>query len=435
MERPIVRRPNRSWCAASLVCVGGLVVAAGAALALPTGFTDVQVQSPQVTDGEFFGRSVASLGTRLVVGAPGSSHPSFGMLPGRVYVLGLDGTAELVIENPTPASGDEFGASVAVASGHIAVGAPFDDTAAVDAGAAYVFDGTTGALLHTLLVPGSGSNYQCGRAIATLGSDVLVMCGGIYRFDGSTGALVQHYTATGCLGGRGLATIAGDVLSAGYDGTICRFDGATGAVVQTYVDPEPGLGGQFGGSIGVDGNVVVVGGEFFSGARESVYVFDGTTGALEQTIRGPAYGTPYNAGFGTSVAAAGGVLVGSGWNSARFYDSVPYDFLGEWQPRILAWTRRATPSPLSSARASRSGPTRSNRTSAAGRSRCSIPAGTACSAQPSSVTTATPPVATAARRPAGSSAVRRRSRWRVTRPLGGSFHRFDAEAQHGHVGR
>ena len=226
----IMRRPNLSWCAA-FVGAGGFMLAAGAALALPTGFTDVRVQSPQVTDGEFFGRSVASLGTRLVVGAPGSSIPDFSMLPGRVYVLELDGTAGLVIENPTPASGDEFGASVAVAGGNIAVGAPFDDTAAVNAGAAYVFDGTTGALLHTLLVPGSGSNDQCGRAVGALGSDVLVMCGGVYRFDGGTGALLQHYTATGCLGGRGLATIAGDVLSAGYDGTICRFDGATGAVV------------------------------------------------------------------------------------------------------------------------------------------------------------------------------------------------------------
>jgi cysteine-rich repeat protein len=169
------------------------------------------------------------------------------------------------------------------------------------------------------------------------------MCGGVYRFDGSTGALLQHYTATGCLGGRGLATIAGDVLSAGYDGTICRFDGDTGAVVQTYVDPEPGLFGSFGSSIGVDGNVVVVGGQFFSGSRESAYLFDGTTGVLEHTIRGPSYGTPYNAGFGTSVAAAGGVLVGSGWNSIRFYDGATYDFLGYWRPENLsADTSRST---------------------------------------------------------------------------------------------
>jgi cysteine-rich repeat protein len=335
MEKTIVRPSNRSWCAASLVGLGGLVIAASAALALPTGFTDLRIQSPQVTDGEFFGRSVASLGNRLVVGAPGSAIPSLATLPGRVYVVELDGTADFVIENPTPAAGDEFGASVSVGGGNIAVGAPFDDTVAADAGAAYVFDGATGALLHTLLVPGSGTNYQCGRAVATLGGDVLVMCGGVYRFDGTTGALLQHYTATGCLGGRGLATIAGDVLSAGYDGTICRFDGASGAVVQTYVDPEPGLSGEFGGSIGVDGNAIVVGGQFFSGHRESVYVFDGTTGVLDQTIRGPEYGSPYNAGFGTSVAAVGGVLVGSGWNSARFYDGGPYAFLGEFRPDNL----------------------------------------------------------------------------------------------------
>jgi cysteine-rich repeat protein len=326
-----VRRPNFGRRVASLGFAAGFLAVAGAALALPTGFTEIRIESPQVTDHEFFGRSVASLGTRLVVGAPGSSIPDFGTLPGRVYVVGLDGAAALVIENPTPAPGDEFGASVSVTSGNIAVGAPFDDTVATNAGAAYVFDGTTGALLHTLLVPGSGSNDQCGRAVATLGGDVLVMCDGVYRFDGGTGALLQHYTAVGCLGGRGLATIAGDVLSAGYDGTVCRFDGATGAVVQTYVDPEPGLLGLFGESIGVDGDVIVVGGELFSGSRESAYVYDGTTGVLAQTIRGPNYGSPYNAGFGTSVAAAGGVLVSSGWNRTRFYDAVSYAFLGEWQ--------------------------------------------------------------------------------------------------------
>ena len=328
--------PDRRWCGASLRRAFGLVLAAGTAafaFALPPQFTALRLSSPHVTNYEFFGRGVASLGAQLVVGAPGSSIPSFGLLPGRVYVLGLDGTVGLVIENPTPAPGDEFGAAVAVVGGNIAVGAPFDDTVATDAGAAYLFDGATGALLQTLLVPGSGINSQCGRAIATLGGDVLVMCDGVYRFDGGTGALVRHFTAPGCLGGRGLATIAGDVLSAGYGGTICRFDGATGAVVQTYVDPEPGLGGSFGSSIGVDGNVVVVGGDVLQrDARVDVRLrrHDGCPPA--DASAGPYYGTPYNAGFGTSVAAAGGVLVGSGWNSARFYDGVSYAFLGEWQP-------------------------------------------------------------------------------------------------------
>lgn len=106
-------------------------------------------------------------------------------------------------------------------------------------------------------------------------------------------------------------------------------------MLQTYVDPEPFLGGALGSSIGVDGDLVVVGGAFFSGARESMYVFDGTTGALLQIIRGPVFGTEYNAGFGTSVAAAGGVLAGSGWNAIRFYDDASYTFLDHWRPGDL----------------------------------------------------------------------------------------------------
>ena len=313
-----------------------LLVLCGQGLALPPGFTDLTLWSPEVTDHELFGHAVASRGAELVVGAPSFRSPIFATLPGRVYVMDLSGAARIVIENPTAAANDEFGAAVATVGAGIAVGAPSDDAVASDAGAAYLFDGDSGALLHTLLVPGSAQNSRCGRGVAALGADVLVLCDdGVHQFDGSSGAPVRHFTAPGCLGGRGLATIDGDVLSAGYDGTICRLDGSTGAVVQTYVDPEPLLGGGFGSSIGVDGDRIVVGGAAFSGVRESMYVFDATTGALLESIRGPAFGTIFNAGFGTSVAAAGGVLVGSGWNAARFHDAATYDFLDLWRPEDI----------------------------------------------------------------------------------------------------
>ncbi len=319
---------------AVLACSSLLLLLEGRGFALPPGFTDLTLWSPEVTKYEFFGRAVASRGTELVVGAPGHWSPILGTLPGRVYLMDLSGAARLVIENPTPAPNDEFGAAVATVGANVAVGAPADDAVASDAGAAYLFDGDSGALLHTLLVPGAGPGANCGRSVAALGADVLVLCdGGIYRFDGASGALEHHFTAPGCLGGRGMATIGGDVLSAGYDGTICRFDGSTGAVVRTYVDPEPLRLAEFGSSIGVDGDRVVVGADF--GTRESMYVFDGTSGALLETIRGPSYGTIYSEGFGKYVAAAGGVLVGSGSHATRFYDGVSYDFLDYWQPEHL----------------------------------------------------------------------------------------------------
>src|SRR5262249_36076729 len=151
------------------------------AVPLPAGYTDLLVRSPRIASYEFFGQSVASLGSRLVVGAPGSNV--FGDLPGRVYVMPVDGSAPLVIENPAPAPRDLFGASVAVGGGEIIVGAPWDDMVAQNAGTAYVFDGTTGALLRTLFVPGSSSNSQCARQVAALGGDALVVCDGVYRFD------------------------------------------------------------------------------------------------------------------------------------------------------------------------------------------------------------------------------------------------------------
>lgn len=237
-----IRRCVRSALSVSAL----LLVLRSQGLALPPGFTDLTLWSPDVTDHELFGQAVASRGSELVVGAPGFRSPLFAPLPGRVYVMALSGGARIVIENPTADANDEFGAAVATVGSNIAVGAPSDDAVASDAGAAYLFDGDSGALQHSFLVPGAEQSSRCGRGVAALGGDVLVLCtNGVHQFDGGSGAPVRHFTAPGCLGGRGLATIDGDVLSAGYDGVICRFDGATSAVGQTYADPEPSLGGAY----------------------------------------------------------------------------------------------------------------------------------------------------------------------------------------------
>ena len=208
------------------------------------------------------------------------------------------------------------------------------------------------------------------------------------------------------------------MLSAGYGGTICRFDGATGAVVQTYVDPEPGLGERSAARSASMAMSWWLGARGSAGARESMYVFDGTTGILLQTIRGPYYGTPYNAGFGTAVAAAGGVLVGSGWYSARFYDGMSYAFLGEVGPEDFRRdASRDTVTPVFGT----SFAIWSDQGAAERRPRVREPAGSlrgpASPARRSNATTGTPRAATAARPRAGSSCVRRRSPWHVIRSI------------------
>ena len=52
-----------------------------------------------------------------------------------------------------PDLNDEFGIDLAVRGERVLVGAPRDDTARPEFGAAYLFDSTTGSLLQTFLNP------------------------------------------------------------------------------------------------------------------------------------------------------------------------------------------------------------------------------------------------------------------------------------------
>ncbi|TMA65751.1 MAG: hypothetical protein E6J69_12170 [Deltaproteobacteria bacterium] len=84
-----------------------------------------------------FGTSVAALGSNVLISAPSATiHRE----TGAVYLLdGTTGGLLHTFSNPTPWVGDPMGASVTTVGGNVVVGAPFDDQAAVNAGAAYVF--------------------------------------------------------------------------------------------------------------------------------------------------------------------------------------------------------------------------------------------------------------------------------------------------------
>lgn len=63
--------------------------------------------------------------------------------------------------DPNPAAGNQFGATVvALSTGNVVITSPFDDAGGTDAGAVYLFDGATGALISTLR--GSAANHNVG---------------------------------------------------------------------------------------------------------------------------------------------------------------------------------------------------------------------------------------------------------------------------------
>jgi len=92
---------------------------------------------------DYFGFAVAMSGTRVVVGAFGDDTGAGDAGSAFVYDLaGANPTAPVAtLHNPNPGDyGNYFGWSVAISGSRVAVGALHDDTAALNAGSAYVYD-------------------------------------------------------------------------------------------------------------------------------------------------------------------------------------------------------------------------------------------------------------------------------------------------------
>ena len=125
--------------------------------------------------GASFGSTLASAGTRVIVGTPGD--PVGGQNSGAVYLFdSITGNLlEPVFNNPTPAAGDRFGFSLAVVGDKVLIGAPSDDTHGTNAGAAYLFDIATGELLQTFFSPAPLAGAQFGFSLAAVDEDRVII--------------------------------------------------------------------------------------------------------------------------------------------------------------------------------------------------------------------------------------------------------------------
>lgn len=309
--------------------------------------------------GAHFGAAVAMSDAYRVVGAP---NARVGGLAQSGQVALYDSSDDLIatIANPTPASSDYFGFSVAVNGDTVVIGAYGDDTGAQAAGSAYVYDVSSGSPLLTATIhnPTPAAFDFFGDEVAVRGDIVVVGAkrddtmgddaGSLYVFDLSSGSAVlddtlhspipaadDFYGSALAFSGNTLVVSAtGDDTGANGAGSVYVYDFSSGSAIldTTLNNPTPTQSDRFGSDVSVSGGIVVVGaGGDDTGASGagSAYVYDlsGFNDVLVASLHNP---TPaLNDFFGDSVAVDGDtVVVGAYWDdtgantagSAYIYD-------------------------------------------------------------------------------------------------------------------
>ncbi len=252
-----------------------------------------RLEAPGAQAGDDFGASVGLSGGTALVGAPGADGSGAAEAGSAwVFVAQPAGwSVQALLAAPGAASGDGFGAAVAVAGDTLVVGAPGrDGPGAADAGAAYVFvrNGATWTLQALLVASDAAADDGFGAAVALQGDTLLVGspeggppgqpdAGASYVFVRSGGAWSEQARLA-----------ASDAASGDAFGASVALSGDT-ALVGAELDDHPG---------GADAG--------------AAYVFVRDAGAWSQQARLTASGGASGDAFGASVSVSGDTaLVGA----------------------------------------------------------------------------------------------------------------------------
>ncbi|MEM6750013.1 MAG: hypothetical protein AAF612_06035 [Planctomycetota bacterium] len=235
---------------------------------------------------DWFGSTVAADAGRALVAA--TRDDDRGDQSGSAYLFDLGTGDQLAKLLPPPGSAHaDFGRALGLHANTALVGAPRDDTAATDAGAAYLYDLAQPSTPITLTAPAAAGADAFGAAVALGANHALVGApqadapgpggaiadaGAVDVFDPATGAhlgsLAPDDAQPGDAFGSALA-ITGDlalVAARGADlagigadaGAVYLFDLLTLQQVGKITAPDPRAGDQFGSSLDADGDRLVV---------------------------------------------------------------------------------------------------------------------------------------------------------------------------------
>ena len=292
--------------------------------------------SPSPQSGGYFGHEVAISGILVVVAAPFESSSGFTQA-GNVYIFNAsNGHLIRTLTSPNAQINGWFGTSIAINGTLVAVGAQLETASgSYEAGRVYVFNASTGHLLHTLVSPNAQLEGKFGSNLG-LGTNILLVsaynetalgivgAGHAYTFNARKGNLLATLTSpnaqVGGFFGSG-SVMYGKIAVVGADqettfgmksaGRAYVFNAVTGGLLSTLTSPNTQIDGFFGNACRISGNLVVVGayGETFIGYASGghAYTFNARTGALIATL---ASLNPVMDGyFGSDVSISGDNVV------------------------------------------------------------------------------------------------------------------------------
>lgn len=299
-----MRLHDLCWIRRSFILLGGVSIVPSVVEAQTVAVSSGVLRSDSAYDGDAFASSMELRGDLLAVGATGAER-----LEGAVFIFERAGNDMLEREYLTAsdsAVGDNFGASVALADGWLAVGAPNAAGASLNTGAVYVFEEVSGAfverakLFHADLIFEDGF----GTSVAFHGDSVIVGCPGdddlginsgtvqVFAPQNGTYVRTEKFEGASTLsrfnfghdldvdGDRLVVGAPATLTSASYPGSVYEFEWNGSAWQETAeVLPTPLTAFlQFGFSVSLDGDQLAVGAVAewpnFGVLAGSAYVFE-----------------------------------------------------------------------------------------------------------------------------------------------------------------